>query len=115
VTRSGGAAICAPIAPYAATREEVRRMVEAHGGFVLVHVATPLTTCEERDRKGLYAKARAGLISHFTGVSDPYQEPTDADIVVDTSVQSAEETAQSIIQHLQRQGYLAPRALATAR
>jgi sulfate adenylyltransferase len=85
VTRHGGVAVCAPIAPYASVRAEVRRMVERHGGFVLVHVATPIEECERRDRKGLYAKARAGEIPLFTGVSDPYETPVDADLVIDTT------------------------------
>jgi sulfate adenylyltransferase len=85
VTRHGGLAICAPIAPYAVTRGEVRAMVSTVGDFVLVHVATPLAECERRDRKGLYAKARAGLIPEFTGISDPYEPPDDADLVLDTS------------------------------
>src|SRR2546430_17698160 len=78
-------AVCAPIAPYAATRAEVRRMVDAAGDFVLVHVATPLEECERRDRKGLYAKARAGDIPEFTGISDPYEVPEDAELTLDTS------------------------------
>jgi sulfate adenylyltransferase len=85
VTRHGGLAICAPIAPYTATRTEVRRMVSDVGDFVLVYVATPLAECERRDRKGLYAKARAGLIPEFTGISDPYEPPDDADLVLDTT------------------------------
>jgi sulfate adenylyltransferase len=85
VTRHGGVAICAPIAPYASVRAEVRRMVERHGGFVLVHVATPIEECERRDRKGLYAQARAGVIPAFTGVSDPYEVPDDADLTIDTT------------------------------
>ena len=75
IAKNGGIAICAPIAPYAETRREVRSMVEPHGGFIEVYVATPLEICEQRDRKGLYAKARAGLIKGFTGISDPYEEP----------------------------------------
>jgi sulfate adenylyltransferase len=89
VTKHGGLAVCAPIAPYAETREWVRRAVEAAGGpgaFVLVWVATPLEVCEARDVKGLYAKARAGEITGFTGIDDPYEEPADADLVIDTSV-----------------------------
>src|SRR5439155_17006159 len=86
VARHGGVAICAPIAPYAVTREAVRAMVDEAGGvFLLVHVATPLEVCEARDRKGLYARARAGLLPEFTGVSDPYEEPVDADVRIDTS------------------------------
>jgi sulfate adenylyltransferase len=106
VTRSGGVAICAPIAPYDATRRDVRRMVGLGGGFVLVHVATPLPVCEERDPKGLYAKARLGLLRGLTGVSDPYEEPTDADIVVDTRVESAQHATQRILDHLRDLGYL---------
>jgi sulfate adenylyltransferase len=86
VARHGGTALCAPIAPHAAVRAEVREMVErVQGKFVLVHVNTPLEVCEGRDRKGLYAKARRGEIPHFTGISDSYEEPLDADLTVDTS------------------------------
>jgi len=106
ITKNGGIAICAPIAPYDAVRREVRQMIEPLGGFVLVHVATPLAVCEQRDRKGLYAKARAGLISEFTGISDPYEPPEDAEIVVDTTDLAPEEAAQEILLHLERQGYL---------
>ncbi|ETK31026.1 adenylyl-sulfate kinase [Microbispora sp. ATCC PTA-5024] len=98
VARHGGLAICAPIAPYAATREEVRAMVEDVGAdFLLVHVATPLEECERRDRKGLYAKARAGLIPEFTGVSDPYEEPDDADLVLDTTGMSVERAVGAVL------------------
>ncbi|SDH20994.1 sulfate adenylyltransferase [Sinosporangium album] len=91
VARHGGLAVCAPIAPYAATRDEVRDMVESVGAdFLLIHVATPLAECERRDRKGLYAKARAGLIPEFTGISDPYEEPDDADLTLDTTDMSVE-------------------------
>lgn len=93
-------------APYEATRKEVRTMVEGAGGFMLVHVATPIEVCEERDRKGLYAKARAGIVKEFTGVSDPYEEPTDAEHVVDTTDVSPEEAAQEILLHLEREGFL---------
>lgn len=86
VARHGGIAVCAPIAPFAATRARVRAMVEHAGAdFVLVHVATPLEECERRDRKGLYARARAGEIPDFTGISSPYEQPDDADVVIDTS------------------------------
>ncbi len=85
VSSVGGIAICAPIAPFASTRREIREMAEEVGRFVLVFVATPLEVCEARDRKGLYARARAGEISDFTGIDSPYEAPTDADIVIDTS------------------------------
>ncbi|WP_031163310.1 adenylyl-sulfate kinase [Streptosporangium roseum] len=105
--RHGGLAICAPIAPYAATRDEVRAMVEAVGAdFLLVHVATPLAECERRDRKGLYAKARAGIIPEFTGVSDPYEEPDDADLVVDTTSISVDRAVQQVLDPLIRGGWV---------
>jgi sulfate adenylyltransferase len=107
ITRHGGTAVCAPIAPYEAARSEVRRMVEAVGGFVLVHVSTPLETCEHRDGKGLYALARAGRLGHFTGVSDPYEIPADADITIDMGKTLPEEAAGRVLERLARDGYLA--------
>ncbi len=106
ITKNGGIAICAPIAPYDAVRREVRELVESHGGFVLVHVSTPLDVCEERDRKGLYAKARAGIIKEFTGISDPYEEPEDPEVTIDTRRSTPEEAAQRVILHLEREGYI---------
>jgi len=106
ITKNGGIAICAPIAPYDAVRQEVRELVESHGGFVLVHVATPVEVCEERDRKGLYAKARAGIIKEFTGISDPYEEPENSEVVIDTRDYTPEEAAQRVILHLEREGYI---------
>jgi sulfate adenylyltransferase len=106
ITKNGGIAICAPIAPYDVVRKQVRAMIQPHGGFVLVYLATPLATCEARDRKGLYAKARAGLLPQFTGISDPYEVPTDAEIVIDTTELSPEEAAQEIFLHLERQGFI---------
>lgn len=106
ISKNGGIALCAPIAPYDGVRREVRKIVEEVGGFVLVHLATPLDVCEGRDRKGLYAKARAGLIGQFTGVSDPYEAPEDAEVVLDTSDLSPEEAAQEIILFLEREGYV---------
>ncbi|GAA5072348.1 sulfate adenylyltransferase [Thermocatellispora tengchongensis] len=107
VARHGGLAICAPIAPYAATRAEVREMVESVGGdFLLVHVATPLEECERRDRKGLYAKARAGLIPEFTGISDPYEEPDDADLVIDTTGMAIDRAVTMVLDTLIHGGYV---------
>nr|WP_221308774.1 adenylyl-sulfate kinase [Nocardiopsis mwathae] len=106
ITRHGGVAVCAPIAPYAATRAQVRAMVEENGDFFLVHVATPLEVCEERDRKGLYAKARAGEIPEFTGISDPYEEPTDADLVVDTRDAAEGESVAEVLSALRAGGWL---------
>jgi len=108
VTKNGGIALCAPIAPYDATRKAVRAMVEKGGGFILIHVATSLETCEARDRKGLYAKARAGIVKEFTGISDPYEQPDDADVTIDTVDLSPEEAAQQIILHLEQEGYIGP-------
>jgi sulfate adenylyltransferase len=110
ITRNGGVAICAPIAPYEAVRRDLRRMIEPLGGFVLVHVATPLEVCEQRDRKGLYAKARAGTLPQFTGISDPYETPTDAEITIDTTAVPAEAAADAILEYLTREGYLVPAA-----
>jgi sulfate adenylyltransferase len=106
ITKNGGIAICAPIAPYDATRKHVRSLVEPLGGFILVHVSTPLEICEQRDRKGLYAKARAGILKEFTGISDPYEEPQDAEVVINTADLTPEESAQEIILHLEREGFI---------
>ncbi|AAZ54463.1 bifunctional sulfate adenylyltransferase/adenylylsulfate kinase [Thermobifida fusca] len=106
IARHGGVAVCAPIAPYAATRAEVRRMAEETGDFFLVYVATPLEVCEARDRKGLYAKARAGEIPAFTGISDPYEPPEDADLVLDTSTESEEESVARVVAALRAGGWL---------
>ncbi len=107
ITKNGGIAICAPIAPYDSVRQEVQSEVEAGGGFILVHVSTPIQVCEQRDRKGLYAKARAGLIKEFTGVSDPYEAPEGAHVALDTSDLLPEEAAQQILLYLEREGFLA--------
>ena len=106
ITRGGGAAICAPIAPYDTVRNEVREMVQPCGGFILVHVSTPLEVCEQRDRKGMYAKARAGIIKEFTGISDPYEIPEDADVRIDTSRVNPEEAVREVLLHLEREGYI---------
>jgi sulfate adenylyltransferase len=82
-------------------------MVSAAGDFVLVHVSTPLEVCETRDRKGLYAQARAGVIGSFTGISDPYEEPDDADLMIDTSVVSRRDAVAEVLAHLTRGGWLA--------
>jgi sulfate adenylyltransferase len=107
ITKHGGVAVCAPIAPYAATRRQVRALVEAQGGFFEVYVATPIEECERRDRKGLYAKARAGIVKEFTGVSDPYEVPDDAELVIDTRSYTPLEAAQLIVTRLENEGYIA--------
>ena len=106
ITKNGGIAICAPIAPYDDIRKENRALIEHGGGYMLVHIATPIEVCEQRDRKGLYAKARAGIIKEFTGVSDPYEEPDDADVVIDTTDVTPEEAAHQIILHLEKEGFI---------
>jgi sulfate adenylyltransferase len=106
ITKNGGIAICAPIAPYDATRKEIRGMIEPVGGFILVHLSTSVDVCEGRDRKGLYAKARAGILKEFTGISDPYEEPTDAELHINTAEMTAEEAAQTIILHMEREGFI---------
>jgi sulfate adenylyltransferase len=108
IARHGGIAICAPIAPFASARARVREMVSEVGDFLLIHVATPVEVCEARDRKGLYAKARAGLIGQFTGVSDPYEEPTDADLVIDTSLLTEQEAVAAVLRLLASGGWLGP-------
>ena len=107
IAKHGGIAICAPIAPFATARAQVREMVRDAGDFFLIYVATPVQVCEARDRKGLYAKARAGLIGQFTGVSDPYEEPTDAELVLDTSTMSRTEAVQLVLRMLTSGGWLA--------
>ncbi len=98
IARHRGIAICSPIAPFDSTRKQVRQMVEDAGGvFVLVHVSTPLEECERRDRKGLYAKARAGEIPEFTGISSPYDEPTDAAVHIDTTGRTIEDCLEDLM------------------
>jgi sulfate adenylyltransferase len=106
IAKNGGIAICAPIAPYSATRRQVRDSVETVGGFVEVYVATPIAVCEARDRKGNYAKARAGLIKGYTGVDAPYEVPERAEVVIDTQDLSAELAAHRILVKLESLGYI---------
>ncbi|MFQ5546752.1 MAG: bifunctional sulfate adenylyltransferase/adenylylsulfate kinase [Woeseia sp.] len=106
ITKNGGIAICAPIAPYAHTRRMVRETVGPNGGFIEVHVSTPLDVCEERDRKGLYAKARAGIIKEFTGISDPYETPESPEMVIDTSDISPDLAAHRVLVKLESMGFI---------
>ena len=106
ITKNGGVAICAPIAPYDSVRKDVKAMIQPLGGYILVHLATPLEVCEQRDRKGMYAKARQGIIKEFTGISDPYEVPEDADLTLDTTELSPTEAAQEIVLHLEKLGYI---------
>ncbi|GLH98391.1 adenylyl-sulfate kinase [Phytohabitans aurantiacus] len=110
VARHRGMALCCPIAPYAKARATARAMAQTAGaGFVLVYINTPLAVCEQRDRKGLYAKARAGQLTGMTGIDDPYEEPTDADLVIDASEVSIDEAVRAVLDHLTETGWVEPR------
>ena len=106
ITKNRGIAVCAPIAPYASTRKEIRKTIEAYGGFIEVHVSTPIEECEKRDRKGMYAKARAGLIKGYTGVDDPYETPQNCEVRIDTTNMTPDEAARQIILVLQKKGFI---------
>jgi len=108
ITKNRGVAICAPIAPYAAVRREVRELIDPLGAFIEVYIATPIEECEQRDRKGLYAKARAGIIKGFTGIDDPYEAPENAEIVLETVGESPEESAAQVLLYLENEGFIAP-------
>jgi len=108
ITRHGGVAICAPIAPYATLRADARALVEAVGVFLLVHVATPIDVCEARDVKGLYRRARAGTLPEFTGISDPYDVPEDADVTIDTSQETVAQAVDRLMGALEARGLLRP-------
>jgi len=106
ITKNGGIAICAPIAPYTATRRQVRNTIEPLGAFVEVHVSTPIEICEQRDRKGLYAKARAGILKGFTGVDDPYETPETPELDIDTIDISPDEAAHQVLLKLESLGLI---------
>ncbi len=106
ITKNGGIAICAPIAPYENIRQINRKLISNVGGYIEVHVSTPVETCEKRDRKGLYEKARAGLIKNFTGISDPYEEPMNPEIRIDTTDITTDEAVQKILYYLDHRGYI---------
>lgn len=106
ITKNRGIAICAPIAPYEESRNANRRLISQYGGYIEVYVSTPLEVCEQRDIKGLYAKARAGTIKSFTGVGDPYELPNNPELIIDTTNMTPKEGAQEILLFLRKQGYL---------
>ena len=106
ITKNGGVAICAPIAPYTETRRAVRDLIEQQGAFIEIHVSTSLEICESRDRKGLYAKARKGIIPEFTGISDPYEVPERPELRIDTGELAPSEAAQEILLYLFKEDYL---------
>jgi len=109
ITKARGVAIIAAIAPYREPREYARSIVSIYGGFVEVHVSTPLKICESRDVKGLYAKARKGILKQFTGIDDPYEEPLKPELSVNTEISSCRKIVHDIILHLEQEGYLGRR------
>lgn len=106
ITKNGGIALCAPIAPYEESRQANRDLISSYGGYIEVHVATPLEVCEQRDRKGLYAKARSGKVKGVTGITDPYITPSNPELSIDTSNMTPMEAVQEILLYLEEQGYL---------
>ncbi len=106
ITKNGGIALCAPIAPYAESRWANRELISRYGGYIEVYVSTPLEVCEQRDRKGLYAKARAGKVKGVTGVTDPYIPPSSPELTIDTSKATPMEAVQEILLYLEDQGYI---------
>ncbi len=106
LARNGCVAITAAISPYREVRDEVRRMTQTRAHFVEIYVEAPLEVVEQRDTKGLYKKARAGIIKNFTGISDPYEPPISPDIVVHTGKESIEESARKILAHLEKRGLI---------
>ena len=107
ITKNGGIAICAPIAPYESTRRAVREEIESFGAFLEIHVATSLEECERRDRKGLYKLARAGKIKEFTGISDPYEEPKSPELSVETENVEVDNCAHQVVLKLESMGLIA--------
>ncbi len=106
ITKNGGIALCAPIAPYEESRRANRELISGYGGYIEVYLSTPLEVCEQRDRKGLYAKARSGKIQGVTGITDPYIPPSDPELILDTSKITPMEAVQEILLYLEEQGYI---------
>ena len=106
ITKNRGIAICAPIAPYEKTRSMIRQSIETNGGFFEVHISTPIEECEKRDRKGMYAKAKAGLLKGFTGVDDPYENPSNPELRINTTDLTPDEAAQEILLYISQKGFI---------
>ena len=106
ITKNGGIAICAPIAPYDNVRKYNRELISKGGNYIEVHISTPIEMCEKRDVKGLYAKARQGIIKGFTGIDDPYEIPDNPELRIDTSNISQEEAVHQVFIYLENEGYL---------
>lgn len=106
ISKNRGIAICAPIAPYKSTRDKIRENIEKNGGFIEVYISTPLEVCEKRDRKGMYKKARLGLIKDFTGIDDPYEAPENPEVKIDTTNTTPHECAELIFKKLNSLGFI---------
>jgi sulfate adenylyltransferase len=106
ITKNGGIAICAPIAPYPQSRRDIRDLITSHGGFIEIYMSAPLSVCEQRDRKGIYAKAKAGIIKGVTGIDDPYIPPEAPELAINTTEVSPTEAAQEVLLYLEEQGYI---------
>ena len=106
ITKNGGIAICAPIAPYEEIRKYNRELISQFGEYIEVYISTPIEVCKKRDRKGLYVKAKAGIVKNFTGISDPYEIPKNPEIILDTSYLNPDGTAQEILLYLEKKGYI---------
>ena len=104
ITKNGGIAICAPIAPFKDSRQFNRKQICQYGTYIQVYVSTPLKECERRDVKGLYAKARAGVLKGFTGIDDPFEEPKSSELNIDTTNISPEQAVQEVMLYLEQKG-----------
>ena len=106
ITKNGGIALCAPIAPFKASRNSNRKIISQYGNYIQIFVSTPLSECERRDVKGLYAKARAGTLTGFTGIDDPYEQPENCELNIDTTNISPEEAVQEVMLYLEKEGLI---------
>ena len=106
ITKNGGIAICAPIAPFEESRKINRALISQYGSYIEVFVSTPIEECEKRDVKGLYAKARAGVLKGFTGIDDPYEQPIDAELNIDTTSISPEKSVKIVYEYLNQKGFI---------
>merc|ERR1712203_1220046 len=106
IVKSGGIAIAAPIAPHEEPRNWGKRAVQEFGGFFLTHLATPIETCEDRDRKGPYKRARSGQLKGFTGIDDPYEIPENPELRLDTAANEIADSVDQIVAKLVEDGYI---------
>ena len=106
ITKNGGIALCAPIAPFQDSRQFNRALINQNGTYIQIYVSTPLSVCERRDVKGLYAKARAGILKGFTGIDDPFEEPQSSELNIDTTDISPEQAVQEVMLYLEQKGLI---------